>query len=116
MPKGRIAPKLSVKSSFAAIQAIDCDDQRDGAFRIFWQTQVADDVFAFEGNVHDFEGRIDKFSRARGKLRELFRRSAACRARREPASGRRNKRARRERNRRWTFWDRIFSRDLASLK
>ena len=43
---------------FAAIEAVDRDHQRHRAFGIFRQAQVADDLFAFERNAHDFERRI----------------------------------------------------------
>ena len=46
---------------FAAIEAVDRDHQRHGAFGIFGQAQVADDLFAFKRNAHDFERRIEEF-------------------------------------------------------
>jgi len=48
MPYGRMAPKLSVKSYFAAVQTVDANDHGHRAFGIFRQSQVSNNFRAFE--------------------------------------------------------------------
>ncbi len=66
---------------FAAIEAVDRDDQRDCAFGIFRQTQVSNDLFAFEGNSYNFERGIEKLRMRQECFEGLFIRALLARRR-----------------------------------
>ena len=57
---------------FAAVEAIHRNHQRHWTFCVLWQSQVADDLLAFEWNVHHFERRIVKLGVREESLRSPF--------------------------------------------